>query len=133
MLRKGVLVAGLALMVSACIGEEDQAEIWPRRGDVIYAAEMHVYCDGSRDLRFVGVMLEVLGPRLAAQGTAGPTLAPGQNKADYLAEGIYVALVTTLSGLAIAIRDALETLENVQGASGNPRIERAATQSLDCV
>jgi biopolymer transport protein ExbB len=30
-------------------------------------------------------------------------LAPGQNKADYLAEGIYVALVTTLGGLLVAI------------------------------
>lgn len=30
-------------------------------------------------------------------------LAPGLNKADYLAEGIFVALVTTLSGLAVAI------------------------------
>ncbi len=30
-------------------------------------------------------------------------LAPGQNKADYLAEGIYVALVTTLGGLIVAI------------------------------
>jgi biopolymer transport protein ExbB len=30
-------------------------------------------------------------------------LAPGQNKADYLAEGIYIALVTTLGGLLVAI------------------------------
>ena len=30
-------------------------------------------------------------------------LDPGQNKADYLAEGIYVALVTTLGGLLVAI------------------------------
>ena len=31
------------------------------------------------------------------------TMLPGQNKADYLAEGIYLALVTTLGGLAVAI------------------------------
>ncbi len=34
-------------------------------------------------------------------------LAPGQNKADYLAEGIYVALVTTLAGLSVAIPAAI--------------------------
>jgi len=34
-------------------------------------------------------------------------LAPGQNKADYLAEGIYIALVTTLSGLSVAIPAAI--------------------------
>lgn len=34
-------------------------------------------------------------------------LAIGQNKADYLAAGIYVALVTTLGGLAVAIPAAI--------------------------
>ena len=34
-------------------------------------------------------------------------LSPGQNKADYLAEGIYVALVTTLGGLVVAIPAAI--------------------------
>ncbi len=34
-------------------------------------------------------------------------LAAGQNKADFLAEGIYVALVTTLGGLAVAIPAAI--------------------------
>jgi biopolymer transport protein ExbB len=34
-------------------------------------------------------------------------LAPGQNKADFLAEGIYVALVTTLGGLSVAIPSAI--------------------------
>lgn len=34
-------------------------------------------------------------------------LSPGQNKADYLAEGIYVALVTTLGGLMVAIPAAI--------------------------
>jgi len=34
-------------------------------------------------------------------------LAAGQNKADFLAQGIYVALVTTLGGLAIAIPAAI--------------------------
>ncbi len=34
-------------------------------------------------------------------------LAPGQNKADHLAEGIYVALVTTLGGLLVAIPAAI--------------------------
>lgn len=34
-------------------------------------------------------------------------LAPGQNKADYLAQGIYVALVTTLGGLVVAIPAAI--------------------------
>ncbi len=31
------------------------------------------------------------------------TMLPGQNKADHLAEGIYLALVTTLAGLVVAI------------------------------
>ena len=34
-------------------------------------------------------------------------LEPGQNKADFLAEGIYVALVTTLGGLIVAIPAAI--------------------------
>ena len=34
-------------------------------------------------------------------------LVAGQNKADFLAEGIYVALVTTLGGLAVAIPAAI--------------------------
>jgi biopolymer transport protein ExbB len=34
-------------------------------------------------------------------------LAPGWNKAEYLAEGIYIALVTTLSGLVVAIPAAI--------------------------
>lgn len=34
-------------------------------------------------------------------------MTPGQNKADYLAEGIYLALVTTLGGLAVAIPAAI--------------------------
>lgn len=34
-------------------------------------------------------------------------MAPGQNKADFLAQGIYVALVTTLSGLTVAIPAAI--------------------------
>ena len=34
-------------------------------------------------------------------------LSPGQNKADYLAEGIYVALITTLGGLMVAIPAAI--------------------------
>jgi biopolymer transport protein ExbB len=34
-------------------------------------------------------------------------LAAGQNKADFLAEGIYVALVTTLGGLTVAIPAAI--------------------------
>jgi biopolymer transport protein ExbB len=34
-------------------------------------------------------------------------LAPGQNKADYLASGIYTALVTTLGGLVVAIPSAI--------------------------
>ena len=34
-------------------------------------------------------------------------LAPGMNKADQLAQGIYVALVTTLSGLIVAIPSAI--------------------------
>jgi biopolymer transport protein ExbB len=34
-------------------------------------------------------------------------IPPGQNKAEYLAEGIYIALVTTLAGLIVAIPAAM--------------------------
>lgn len=34
-------------------------------------------------------------------------LQPGENRADFLAEGIYIALVTTLGGLAVAIPAAI--------------------------
>jgi biopolymer transport protein ExbB len=53
----------------------------------------------------LGLMGTVWGMIRAFHDTT--QLAPGQNKADYLAEGIYVALVTTLSGLAVAIPAAI--------------------------
>ncbi len=53
----------------------------------------------------IGLMGTVWGMIRAFHDTT--QLAPGQNKADYLAEGIYVALVTTLGGLAVAIPAAI--------------------------
>ena len=53
----------------------------------------------------MGLLGTVWGMIRAFHDTA--QLAPGQNKADYLAEGIYVALVTTLAGLAVAIPAAI--------------------------
>jgi biopolymer transport protein ExbB len=53
----------------------------------------------------LGLMGTVWGMIRAFHDTT--QLAPGQNKADYLAEGIYVALVTTLGGLAVAIPAAI--------------------------
>lgn len=77
-------------------------------------------------------------------------LAPGQNKAEFLAEGIYTALVTTLGGLVIAIPAAMcahwfeskvihefhrieELLENLlpqmERFEGRQRITRSALDS----
>jgi biopolymer transport protein ExbB len=53
----------------------------------------------------LGLMGTVWGMIRAFHDTT--QLAPGQNKADYLAEGIYIALVTTLSGLSVAIPAAI--------------------------
>jgi biopolymer transport protein ExbB len=53
----------------------------------------------------LGLMGTVWGMIRAFHDTT--QLAPGQNKADYLAEGIYVALVTTLGGLTVAIPAAI--------------------------
>jgi biopolymer transport protein ExbB len=53
----------------------------------------------------LGLFGTVWGMIRAFQTTAA--LAPGQDKAIYLAEGIYVALVTTLGGLAVAVPAAI--------------------------
>ena len=53
----------------------------------------------------IGLMGTVSGLIQAFHDTT--TLAAGQSKAEYLASGIYVALVTTLSGLAVAIPAAI--------------------------
>ncbi len=49
----------------------------------------------------MGLMGTVWGMIRAFHDTT--QMLPGQNKAEYLAEGIYLALVTTLAGLAVAI------------------------------
>ena len=53
----------------------------------------------------IGLLGTVWGMILAFFETT--QLAPGQNKADFLAEGIYIALVTTLGGLSVAIPAAI--------------------------
>lgn len=53
----------------------------------------------------MGLLGTVWGMIVAFHDTT--QLAPGQNKANFLAEGIYVALVTTLGGLAVAIPAAI--------------------------
>lgn len=49
----------------------------------------------------LGLLGTVWGMIVAFHDTT--TLAPGQNKAEFLATGIYIALVTTLGGLMVAI------------------------------
>ncbi len=53
----------------------------------------------------IGLLGTVWGMIRAFHDTTN--LAPGQNKADFLAGGIYVALVTTMSGLLVAIPAAI--------------------------
>ncbi len=53
----------------------------------------------------IGLLGTVWGMIIAFHDTT--RLAPGQNKADFLAEGIYIALVTTLGGLCVAIPAAI--------------------------
>jgi biopolymer transport protein ExbB len=53
----------------------------------------------------IGLLGTVWGMIVAFHDTT--RLAPGQNKADFLAEGIYIALVTTLGGLCVAIPAAI--------------------------
>jgi len=114
MIRKALLIAGLSLTVSACIGEEKDADLWPRSGDVIYAAEMHVYCDGSRDLRFIGPFRDMEQGKAAASNLREDSLETGGGAEEYNVNFWMVR-------------------RYVQGASGNPRIERAKRESLDCV
>jgi len=53
----------------------------------------------------LGLLGTVWGMIVAFHDTT--QLLPGQNKADFLAKGIYMALVTTLSGLVVAIPAAI--------------------------
>ena len=53
----------------------------------------------------IGLLGTVWGMIIAFYNTKN--LAAGINKADFLAEGIYIALVTTLGGLAVAIPAAI--------------------------
>ncbi|MEO8269774.1 MAG: MotA/TolQ/ExbB proton channel family protein, partial [Aureliella sp.] len=53
----------------------------------------------------IGLLGTVWGMIIAFHDTT--QLGAGSNKAEYLAEGIYVALVTTLGGLAVAIPAAI--------------------------
>jgi biopolymer transport protein ExbB len=53
----------------------------------------------------IGLLGTVWGMILAFQRTT--ELGAGKNKAEFLAEGIYIALITTLGGLAVAIPAAI--------------------------
>ena len=53
----------------------------------------------------IGLLGTVWGMIIAFHDTT--QLGAGSNKAEYLAEGIYIALVTTLGGLAVAIPAAI--------------------------
>lgn len=114
MIRKGAIFAGMALMLSACIGDEDQAELWPRQGDVIYAAEIHVYCNGDRDLRFVGPFRDMEQGKATAGSLREDSLETGGGVPDY---NVKVWMVRRY----------------VQGASGNPRINKPKVSALSCV
>jgi biopolymer transport protein ExbB len=53
----------------------------------------------------IGLLGTVWGMIIAFYNTT--QIGPGKNKAEFLAEGIYIALVTTLGGLAVAIPAAI--------------------------
>lgn len=114
MIRKAAMFAGAALMLTACIGEEEKAEIWPRQGDIIYAAEMHVYCNGDRDLRFVGPYRDMEQGKAAAGNLRQDSLEQGGGVAEY---NVKLWMVRRY----------------VQGASGNPRIKKPSVNALSCV
>ncbi|WP_455372957.1 hypothetical protein [Limibacillus halophilus] len=114
MIRKAALLTGAALMLSACIGEEEKAEIWPRQGDVIYAAEIHVYCNGDRDLRFVGPFRDMDQGKSAAGSLREDSLEKGGGVSEY---NVKVWMVRRY----------------IQGASNNPRIAKPNVNALSCV
>ena len=113
MLRKGLMIVGVSLMASGCIGEDKQADNWPRYGDIIYAAEMHVYCEGSRDLRFVGPFRDMEQGKSAASRLRDDTLEEKATAGDYRVNFWMVR-------------------RYVQGADSNPRIQRPETKALGC-
>lgn len=113
MVKKGFMLVGAAMLLSACIGEKKEAKIWPRSGDVIYAAEMHVYCAGDRDLRFIGPFRDMEEGKKSAQSLRSKTLEEVGGQ-DYRVNFWMVR-------------------RYVHGANDTPRIQRAKVDALSCV
>jgi biopolymer transport protein ExbB len=84
--------------------EHTVAESSQREADRLYANVRYLTMAASV-APLIGLLGTVWGMIIAFHDTT--QLAPGQNKADFLAEGIYIALVTTLGGLCVAIPAAI--------------------------
>jgi biopolymer transport protein ExbB len=84
--------------------EQTVAETSQREADKLYANVRYLTMSASV-APLIGLLGTVWGMIIAFHDTT--QLAPGQNKADFLAEGIYIALVTTLGGLCVAIPAAM--------------------------
>jgi biopolymer transport protein ExbB len=84
--------------------EHTVAEAGQREADRMYA-NVRWLTMSAGVAPLIGLLGTVWGMIVAFHDTT--RLAPGQNKADFLANGIYVALVTTLAGLCIAIPAAI--------------------------
>ena len=79
-------------------------EATQREGDRMYA-NVRWLTLAAAVTPLIGLLGTVWGMIIAFYNTSH--LGAGTNKAEYLAEGIYVALVTTLGGLAVAIPAAI--------------------------
>ncbi len=84
--------------------EHTVAESSQREADRLYSNVRYLTMAASV-APLIGLLGTVWGMIIAFHDTT--QLAPGQNKADFLAEGIYIALVTTLGGLCVAIPAAI--------------------------
>ncbi len=100
MLRDVVLKAGRPIPeIESVIGEGAQ-----READYLYG-NVRWLSLAAAVTPLIGLLGTVWGMIIAFYNTT--QLVDGMNKAEFLAEGIYVALVTTLGGLAVAIPAAI--------------------------
>lgn len=96
------VIRSMLLKVGRPHSEVEQAvkETSQREADKLYSNVRYLTMSAAV-APLIGLLGTVQGMIIAFHDTT--QLAPGQNKADFLAEGIYIALVTTFGGLCVAI------------------------------